>query len=144
MLTQAPSDPYLDALLERSVHAHEMSNTILQSSMSTRGSLSSLCLRLTPPWKCALLACHRESKTLGMRGQHGLMTSRRSHGMLRACSAKGAARDQEETVKPGRKPALVRVFLARARFLHAEEALPCICARRQILDSIMPHRIVPI
>ncbi|THH18212.1 hypothetical protein EW146_g2729, partial [Bondarzewia mesenterica] len=34
------SDPYLDSLLERSVHALEMSNTLLQSSMSTQSSLS--------------------------------------------------------------------------------------------------------
>ena len=36
------SDLYLDSLLERSVHALEMSNTLLQSSMSTQTSLSAL------------------------------------------------------------------------------------------------------
>lgn len=36
------SDPYLDSLLERSVHALEMSNTLLQSSMSTQSSLAFL------------------------------------------------------------------------------------------------------
>ncbi|KAM6496232.1 hypothetical protein JOM56_008938 [Amanita muscaria] len=35
-------DPYLDSLLERSVHALEMSNTLLQSSIPTRTSLSAL------------------------------------------------------------------------------------------------------
>ena len=33
-------DPYIDSLLERSVHALEMSNTLLQSSMTTHTSLS--------------------------------------------------------------------------------------------------------
>jgi len=37
-----PSDPYLDSLLERSVHALEMSNTLLQSSISTQSSLSTI------------------------------------------------------------------------------------------------------
>jgi len=37
-----PADPYLDSLLERSVHALEMSNTLLQSSMSTQTSLSTI------------------------------------------------------------------------------------------------------
>ncbi|KZT29366.1 hypothetical protein NEOLEDRAFT_594157 [Neolentinus lepideus HHB14362 ss-1] len=36
------SDPYLDSLLERSVHALELSNTLLQSSMSTQSSLSTI------------------------------------------------------------------------------------------------------
>ncbi|OBZ70368.1 hypothetical protein A0H81_09640 [Grifola frondosa] len=36
------SDPYLDSLLERSVHALEMSNALLQSSMSTQSSLSAV------------------------------------------------------------------------------------------------------
>jgi hypothetical protein len=35
-------DPYLDSLLARSVHALEMSNTLLQSSISTQTSLSEL------------------------------------------------------------------------------------------------------
>ncbi|KAF9478388.1 hypothetical protein BDN70DRAFT_906753 [Pholiota conissans] len=39
---EPPPDPYLDALLARSVHALEMSNTLLQSSMSTQSSLSTL------------------------------------------------------------------------------------------------------
>ncbi|KAF9462013.1 hypothetical protein BDZ94DRAFT_1195256 [Collybia nuda] len=39
------NDPYLDSLLARSVHALEMSNTLLQSSMSTQTSLSNI---LTP------------------------------------------------------------------------------------------------
>lgn len=34
------TDPFLDSLLERSVHALEMSNTLLQSSISTQTSLS--------------------------------------------------------------------------------------------------------
>ncbi|TFK94273.1 hypothetical protein K466DRAFT_476924 [Polyporus arcularius HHB13444] len=38
----SPSDPYLDALLARSVHALEMSNALLQSSMSTQSSLSAV------------------------------------------------------------------------------------------------------
>ncbi|KAF8076794.1 hypothetical protein FPV67DRAFT_1618739 [Lyophyllum atratum] len=36
------TDPYLDSLLARSVHALEMSNTLLQSSMSTQTSLSTI------------------------------------------------------------------------------------------------------
>ncbi|KAI0722364.1 hypothetical protein C8T65DRAFT_564961 [Cerioporus squamosus] len=36
------SDPYLDSLLARSVHALEMSNALLQSSMSTQTSLSAV------------------------------------------------------------------------------------------------------
>ncbi|OJT07111.1 hypothetical protein TRAPUB_2045 [Trametes pubescens] len=36
------SDPYLDSLLARSVHALEMSNALLQSSMSTQSSLSAM------------------------------------------------------------------------------------------------------
>ncbi|KAF9534579.1 hypothetical protein CPB83DRAFT_842548 [Crepidotus variabilis] len=36
------SDPYLDSLLERSVHALEMSNTLLQSSISTQASLGAI------------------------------------------------------------------------------------------------------
>ncbi|KAF5363681.1 hypothetical protein D9756_000158 [Leucocoprinus leucothites] len=38
----SPVDPYLDSLLERSVHALEMSNTLLQSSMTTQTSLSTV------------------------------------------------------------------------------------------------------
>ncbi|KAF5387681.1 hypothetical protein D9615_000753 [Tricholomella constricta] len=38
----ATNDPYLDSLLARSVHALEMSNTLLQSSMSTQTSLSTI------------------------------------------------------------------------------------------------------
>ncbi len=37
-----PADPHLDALLARSVHALEMSNTLLQSSMATQTSLSTI------------------------------------------------------------------------------------------------------
>ncbi|KAI6003618.1 hypothetical protein EDD15DRAFT_2219031 [Pisolithus albus] len=37
-----PMDPFLDTLLERSVHALELSNALLQSSMSTQASLSTL------------------------------------------------------------------------------------------------------
>lgn len=36
------NDPYLDSLLARSVHALEMSNTLLQSSMSTQSSLAAV------------------------------------------------------------------------------------------------------
>ncbi|EKM59889.1 uncharacterized protein PHACADRAFT_181828 [Phanerochaete carnosa HHB-10118-sp] len=39
------SDPYLDSLLARSVHALEMSNTLLQSSMSTRATLDNVLSR---------------------------------------------------------------------------------------------------
>ncbi|KAF8638611.1 hypothetical protein AX17_002152 [Amanita inopinata Kibby_2008] len=46
ILPSPTDDPYLDSLLERSVHALEMSNTLLQSSISTRTSLSAL---LTAP-----------------------------------------------------------------------------------------------
>ncbi|KAL4247094.1 hypothetical protein ABKN59_001293 [Abortiporus biennis] len=38
--TSSTSDPYLDSLLARSVHALEMSNALLQSSMSTQTQLS--------------------------------------------------------------------------------------------------------
>lgn len=43
-----PNDPYLDSLLERSVHALEMSNTLLQSSISTQTSLSTILAPDTP------------------------------------------------------------------------------------------------
>ncbi|RDB19931.1 hypothetical protein Hypma_012944 [Hypsizygus marmoreus] len=39
---QSSNDPYLDSLLARSVHALEMSNTLLQSSISTQPTLSSI------------------------------------------------------------------------------------------------------
>jgi len=38
----AASDPFLDTLLERSVHALEMSNALLRTTMSTQSSLSTL------------------------------------------------------------------------------------------------------
>lgn len=38
----SPVDPYLDSLLERSVHALEISNTLLQTSMTTQTSLSTV------------------------------------------------------------------------------------------------------
>ncbi|KAI0080866.1 hypothetical protein K474DRAFT_102636 [Panus rudis PR-1116 ss-1] len=38
----SPTDPYLDSLLARSVHALELSNALLQSSMSTQTSLSTV------------------------------------------------------------------------------------------------------
>ncbi|KAH9943176.1 PLC-like phosphodiesterase [Epithele typhae] len=41
-IATSQSDPYLDSLLERSVHALEMSNALLQSSMSTQTSLSAV------------------------------------------------------------------------------------------------------
>ncbi|PFH50155.1 hypothetical protein AMATHDRAFT_85976 [Amanita thiersii Skay4041] len=41
-LPSPTEDPYLDSLLERSVHALEMSNTLLQSSISTQTGLSAL------------------------------------------------------------------------------------------------------
>ncbi|KAG6810748.1 hypothetical protein H0H92_010492 [Tricholoma furcatifolium] len=41
--SNSSADPYLDSLLARSVHALEMSNTLLQSSMSTQKSLSAMC-----------------------------------------------------------------------------------------------------
>ncbi|PIL37420.1 hypothetical protein GSI_01114 [Ganoderma sinense ZZ0214-1] len=41
-ISTSSSDPYLDSLLERSVHALEMSNALLQSSMSTQSSLSAV------------------------------------------------------------------------------------------------------
>ena len=41
-LAAPDNDPYLDSLLARSVHALEMSNTLLQSSISTQTSLSEL------------------------------------------------------------------------------------------------------
>ncbi|KAG6919742.1 hypothetical protein DXG01_001576 [Tephrocybe rancida] len=40
--TTSPTDPYLDSLLARSVHALEMSNTLLQSTMSTQTTLSTI------------------------------------------------------------------------------------------------------
>ena len=43
------SDPHLDSLLERSVCALEMSNTLLQSSISTQTSLSSVLALDSPP-----------------------------------------------------------------------------------------------
>ncbi|KAI1796096.1 hypothetical protein LXA43DRAFT_988314 [Ganoderma leucocontextum] len=41
-ISNSSSDPYLDSLLERSVHALEMSNALLQSSISTQSSLSAV------------------------------------------------------------------------------------------------------
>ncbi|KAJ8586669.1 hypothetical protein M405DRAFT_345768 [Rhizopogon salebrosus TDB-379] len=41
-ISVSEADPFLDALLERSVHALEMSNALLQSSISTQSSLSAL------------------------------------------------------------------------------------------------------
>ena len=41
-IANSSSDPYLDSLLERSVHALEMSNALLQSSISTQSSLSTI------------------------------------------------------------------------------------------------------
>ncbi|KAG2156337.1 hypothetical protein DEU56DRAFT_766573 [Suillus clintonianus] len=41
-VTLPAADPFLDALLERSVHALEMSNALMQSSISTQSSLSTL------------------------------------------------------------------------------------------------------
>ena len=38
----SPTDPYLDSLLARSVHALEMSNALLQSSITTHSSLSAV------------------------------------------------------------------------------------------------------
>lgn len=43
------TDPHLDSLLERSVYALEMSNTLLQSSISTQTSLSSALALDSPP-----------------------------------------------------------------------------------------------
>ncbi|KZT05552.1 uncharacterized protein LAESUDRAFT_760108 [Laetiporus sulphureus 93-53] len=40
--SSSAGDPYLDSLLARSVHALEMSNALLQSSMSTQSSLSAV------------------------------------------------------------------------------------------------------
>ncbi|KAH9948786.1 hypothetical protein B0H21DRAFT_214051 [Amylocystis lapponica] len=40
--SSSSGDPYLDSLLARSVHALEMSNVLLQSSMSTQSSLSAV------------------------------------------------------------------------------------------------------
>ncbi|KAG6819868.1 hypothetical protein H0H93_007853 [Arthromyces matolae] len=45
--TNSSTNPYLDSLLARSVHALEMSNTLLQSSMSTQSAISSI-LRDSP------------------------------------------------------------------------------------------------
>ncbi|KAI0254795.1 hypothetical protein BJV78DRAFT_1182975 [Lactifluus subvellereus] len=41
-IVSSPTDPYLDSLLARSVHALEMSNALLQSSISTHSSLSAV------------------------------------------------------------------------------------------------------
>ncbi|KAI0278820.1 hypothetical protein BGY98DRAFT_971670, partial [Russula aff. rugulosa BPL654] len=41
-IVSSPTDPYLDSLLARSVHALEMSNALLQSSISTQSSLSAV------------------------------------------------------------------------------------------------------
>ena len=55
---QLSTDPHLDSLLERSVYALEMSNTLLQSSISTQNSLSSV-LALDSPPDFTLEACAR-------------------------------------------------------------------------------------
>jgi len=44
----SPTDPYLDSLLARSVHALEMSNALLESSISTHSSLSAVLAVDTP------------------------------------------------------------------------------------------------
>ncbi|KAJ3503148.1 hypothetical protein NLJ89_g8559 [Agrocybe chaxingu] len=54
------SDPFLDSLLERSVYALEMSNTLLQSSMSTQTSLSAI-LRSDSPGDSTL-----EARAIGL------------------------------------------------------------------------------
>ena len=43
------TDPHLDSLLERSVHALEMSNTLLQASISTQSSFSAVLALDSPP-----------------------------------------------------------------------------------------------
>ena len=48
-LSLQSTDPHLDSLLERSVYALEMSNTLLQSSLSTQTSLSSVLALDSPP-----------------------------------------------------------------------------------------------
>ena len=48
-LSLQSTDPHLDSLLERSVYALEMSNTLLQSSISTQNSLSSVLALDSPP-----------------------------------------------------------------------------------------------
>ena len=50
----ASADPFLDTLLERSVHALEMSNTLLQSSISTQTSLSAVLAGESPPRQTTL------------------------------------------------------------------------------------------
>ena len=52
----SPTDPYLDALLARSVHALEMSNALLQSSISTHSSLSTVLAVDTPVVESSLEA----------------------------------------------------------------------------------------
>lgn len=52
----SPTDPYLDSLLARSVHALEMSNALLQSSISTHSSLSAVLAADTPVVESSLEA----------------------------------------------------------------------------------------
>jgi len=52
----SPTDPYLDSLLARSVHALEMSNALLQSSISTHSSLSTVLAVDTPVVESSLEA----------------------------------------------------------------------------------------
>lgn len=54
-LSSESTDPHLDSLLERSIHALEMSNTLLQSSISTQTSLSTV-LALDSPGDLTLEA----------------------------------------------------------------------------------------
>ncbi|KAH9999963.1 hypothetical protein BJV77DRAFT_975535 [Russula vinacea] len=51
-----PPDPYLDSLLARSVHALEMSNALLQSSISTHSSLSAVLAADSPVVESSLEA----------------------------------------------------------------------------------------
>ncbi|KAI9513306.1 hypothetical protein F5148DRAFT_1006949 [Russula earlei] len=56
ILPPTPTDPYLDSLLARSVHALEMSNALLQSSITTHSSLSAVLAADSPVVESSLEA----------------------------------------------------------------------------------------
>ncbi|KAK0190425.1 hypothetical protein F5146DRAFT_931364 [Armillaria mellea] len=65
------TDPYLDSLLERSVHALEMSNALLQSSISTQTSMSTILSSGSPADSTLEISARRlSSRIRNNRGIH--------------------------------------------------------------------------
>jgi hypothetical protein len=72
-LSLQSTDPHLDSLLERSVYALEMSNTLLQSSISTQTSLSSVLASDSP--SDFTLEAHAHSLSSRIRNNWDLQAS---------------------------------------------------------------------